>query len=63
MALTITHRIAKHNQMKAKLAEKKSKIRLDDRKARTRHLIEAGGRSQADLGFRRRREWCSLLTL
>ena len=43
MALTITDRIAKHNQMKARLAEKESKIRLDERKARTRRLIEAGG--------------------
>ena len=43
MALTITDRIAKHNQMKARLAEKESKIRLDERKARTRRLIEVGG--------------------
>lgn len=43
MALTITDRIDRHRQLKARLAEKETKIKADERKARTRRLIEAGG--------------------
>ena len=43
MALTITDRIDRHRQLKARLAKKETKIKADERKARTRRLIEAGG--------------------
>ncbi len=43
MALTINDRIDRHKQMKARLAEKETRIKADERKARTRRLIEGGG--------------------
>src|SRR3954452_10013261 len=42
MARTLAERLRAHEQQKARLAEAESKIRLAERKARTRRLVEAG---------------------
>ena len=39
----LAERIARLEQQKARLAEQEAKIKADQRKQRTRHLIEAGG--------------------
>ena len=42
MARTHSERLRAHEQQKAKLAEAEAKLKLDERKQRTRRLVEAG---------------------
>ncbi len=42
MARTLAERLRAHEQSKAKLAEAEAKLKLDERKQRTRRLVEAG---------------------
>jgi len=42
MARTLSERLRAHEQQKAKLAEAEAKLKLDERKQRTRRLVEAG---------------------
>ena len=42
MARSLAERLRAHEQQKARLAEQESKIKLAERKARTRRLVEAG---------------------
>src|SRR5271166_2642672 len=42
MARTLAERLRAHEQSKARLAEAEAKLKLDERKQRTRRLIEAG---------------------
>ncbi len=42
MARTLSERMRAHEQQKAKLAEVEARLKLDERKQRTRRLIEAG---------------------
>ena len=42
MARTLAERLRVHEQQKAKLAEAEAKLKLDERKQRTRRLVEAG---------------------
>ncbi len=42
MARTLSERLRAHEQQKARLAEAEAKIKLAERKARTRRLVEAG---------------------
>jgi hypothetical protein len=43
MARSLAERLRAHEQQKARLAEQEAKLRDDERKARTRRLIQAGG--------------------
>jgi hypothetical protein len=43
MARSLAERLRVHEQQKARLAEQEAKLKTAERKARTRHLIEAGG--------------------
>ena len=43
MARSLAERLRAHEQQKARLAEQEAKLKADERKARTRHLIQAGG--------------------
>ena len=43
MARSLAERLRTHEQQKARLAEQETKLKDAGRKARTRHLIEAGG--------------------
>jgi hypothetical protein len=42
MARTLSERLRTHEQQKARLAEAEAKLKLDERKQRTRRLVEAG---------------------
>ena len=42
MARTLSERLRAHEQQKAKLAEAEARLKLDERRQRTRHLVEAG---------------------
>jgi hypothetical protein len=42
MVRTLTERLRAHEQQKARLAEAEAKLKLDERKQRTRRLVEAG---------------------
>ena len=42
MARTLSERLRAHEQQKARLAEVEAKLKLDERKQRTRRLVEAG---------------------
>ena len=42
MARTLSERMRAHEQQKAKLAEAEARLKLDERKQRTRRLVEAG---------------------
>jgi hypothetical protein len=42
MARTLAERLRSHEQLKARLAEAEAKLKLDERKQRTRRLVEAG---------------------
>lgn len=42
MARTLSERMRAHEQQKARLAEAEAKLKLDERKQRTRRLVEAG---------------------
>ena len=42
MARTFSERLLAHEQQKARLAEAEAKLKLDERKQRTRRLVEAG---------------------
>ena len=42
MARSLAERVRAHEQQKAKLAEAEARLKLDERKQRTRRLIEAG---------------------
>ena len=42
MARTLSERLRAHEQQKAKLAEAEAKLKLDERRQRTRRLVEAG---------------------
>lgn len=42
MARTLAERLRSHEQSKARLAEAEAKLKLDERKQRTRRLVEAG---------------------
>ena len=42
MARTLAERLRNHEQQKAKLAEAEARLKLDERKQRTRRLVEAG---------------------
>ncbi len=42
MARTLSERLRAHEQQKAKLAEAEARLKLDERKQRTRRLVEAG---------------------
>jgi len=42
MARTLSERMRAHEQQKAKLAEVEARLKLDERKQRTRRLVEAG---------------------
>ena len=42
MARTLSERLRAHEQQKAKLAEAEARLRLDERRQRTRRLVEAG---------------------
>jgi hypothetical protein len=42
MARTLAERMRAHEQSKARLAEAEAKLKLDERKQRTRRLVEAG---------------------
>ncbi len=41
MARTLSERMRAHEQQKAKLAEAEARLKLDERKQRTRRLVEA----------------------
>ena len=43
MARSLAERLRAHEQQKARLAQQEAKLKADERKARTRHLIQAGG--------------------
>jgi hypothetical protein len=43
MPRTLAERLRAHEQQRARLAEQEAKLKLAERKARTRRLIEAGG--------------------
>ena len=43
MARSLAERLQAHEQQKAKLAEQEAKLKVAERKARTRRMIEAGG--------------------
>ncbi len=43
MARSLAERLRTHEQQKARLAEQEAKLKADERKARTRQLIQAGG--------------------
>jgi hypothetical protein len=43
MAHSLAERLRAHEQQKARLAEQEAKLKDDERKARTRRLIQAGG--------------------
>lgn len=43
MARSLAERLRAHEQQKARLAEQEARLKSDERKARTRHLIQAGG--------------------
>ena len=43
MARSLAERLRAHEQQKARLAEQEAKLKADERRARTRHLIQAGG--------------------
>jgi hypothetical protein len=43
MARSLAARLRAHEQQKARLAEQEAKLRADERKIRTRQLIQAGG--------------------
>jgi hypothetical protein len=43
LARSLAERLRAHEQQKARLAEQEAKLKLAERKARTRRLIEAGG--------------------
>jgi hypothetical protein len=43
MARSLAERLRAHEQQKARLAEQEAKLKDDERKARTRQLIQAGG--------------------
>jgi len=43
MARSLAERLRAHEQQKARLAEQEAKLKADERKARTRQLIHAGG--------------------
>ncbi len=43
MARSLAERLQAHEQQKAKLAEQEAKLKIAERKARTRRMIEAGG--------------------
>ena len=43
MARSLAERLRVHEQQKARLAEQEAKLKADERKARTRQLIQAGG--------------------
>ena len=43
MARSLAERLRVHEQQKARLAEQEARLKADERKARTRHLIQAGG--------------------
>jgi len=42
VARTLAERLRTHEQSKARLAEAEAKLKLDERKQRTRRLVEAG---------------------
>ena len=42
MARTLSERLRAHEQQKARLAEAEARLKLDERKQRTRRLVEAG---------------------
>src|ERR1700712_2513095 len=42
MARTLAERLRAHEQSKARLAEAEARLKLDERKQRTRRLVEAG---------------------
>ena len=42
MARTLAERLRAHEQSRARLAEAEAKLKLDERKQRTRRLVEAG---------------------
>src|ERR1700710_2977226 len=42
MVRTLTERLRAHEQQKPRLAEAETKLKLDERKQRTRRLVEAG---------------------
>jgi hypothetical protein len=42
MVRTLSERLRAHEQLKARLAEAEAKLKLDERKQRTRRLVEAG---------------------
>ena len=43
MARSLAERLRAHEQQKARLAEQEARLKADERKARTRQLIQAGG--------------------
>ena len=43
MARSLAERLRAHEQQKARLAEQEAKLKDDERKARTRRLIQGGG--------------------
>ena len=43
MARSLAERLRAHEQQKARLAEQEAKLKADERKVRTRQLIQAGG--------------------
>ena len=43
MARSLAERLRAHEQQKARLAEQEAKLKADERKARTRQLIQTGG--------------------
>jgi hypothetical protein len=43
MARSLAERLRAHEQQKARLAEQEARLKADERKARTRRLIQAGG--------------------
>jgi hypothetical protein len=43
MARSLAERLQAHEQQKARLAEQEAKLKIAERKARTRRMIEAGG--------------------
>ena len=42
MARTLAERLRAHEQQKARLAEAEARLKLDERRQRTRRLVEAG---------------------
>jgi hypothetical protein len=43
MARSLAERLRAHEQQKARLAAEEAKLKADERKVRTRQLIQAGG--------------------